>query len=227
MTWKLVGLVLWVAYLCHADTVLSASQFDQIKPWGVTDTATYGQTITTPTTDTELTSFTFYLGPQYSGSGPIEYQSYVYAWDATTRMATGPVLYQSSVSTFTANGSLDPVTFTPDVNLTAGDQYVLFFSTSGLQGGQPDSTIYWGYNQNDPYTGGSYVFLNNGDDPSQWTSTAWDVASAADLAFTADFASPVPEPRLAVLLFGMVFCLVAYRLRKRRSRRAALPASTT
>ena len=49
--------------------------------------------------------------------------------------------------------------------------------------------------------------MNNGDDQSQWTSAAWNVASAADLAFTADFASPVPEPRLAVLLFGMGFCL--------------------
>lgn len=122
MTWKLISLVLWAAYLCHADTVLSASQTDQIKPWGVTDTATYGQTITTQTTDTELTSFTFYLGPQDSGSGPIEYQADVYAWDPITSMATGPALYQSPVSAFTANGSFDAETFTPDVNLTAGDQ---------------------------------------------------------------------------------------------------------
>ena len=216
MTWKLVSLVLWATCLCHADTVLSASQSDQIKPWGVTDTATYGQTITTPTTGTELTSFTFYLGPQYSGSGPINYQAYVYAWDGTTNMATGSALYQSSMSTFTPNVSFNPVTFTPDINLTAGDQYVLFFSTSGLQSGQPDSTIYWGYSPSDPYTGGGFVFLNNGDDQSQWTSTAWSV-TIVDLAFTADFASPVPEPRLAVLLCGMGFCLVAYRLRKRFS----------
>lgn len=215
MIWKLLSLVILAACLCQADTVLSASQYDQIKPWGVTDTATYGQTITTPTTDTELNSFTFYLGPQYMGSGSIEYDAYVYAWDATTSMAAGSALYQSSLSTFTANGSFDPVTFTPDINLTAGDPYVLFFSTSGLQSGRLDSTIYWSYNPKDPYTGGNFVFLNNGDDQSQWTSTAWSVAHSADLAFTADFASPVPEPRLPVLLFGMGFCLVAYRLRKR------------
>jgi hypothetical protein len=217
MTWKLVSLIVLAACLCHADTVLSASQNDLIKPWGVTDSATYGQTITTPTTDTELTSFTFYLGPQYMGSGSIEYEAYVYAWDATTSMATGSAQYQSWLSTFTANGSFDPVTFTPDINLTSGDQYVLFFSTSGLQAGRLDSTIYWGFNTSLPYTGGGFVFLNNGDDQSQWTSTAWSVAHAADLAFTADFASPVPEPRLEVLLFGSGFCLMAYGLRKRFS----------
>ncbi len=37
------------------------------------------------------------------------------------------------------------------------------------------------------YTGGSFVFLDNGADSSQWTTTSWGVLSIGDTAFHADF----------------------------------------
>jgi hypothetical protein len=207
---KWFAFVILGVFLCRADTVISVTQNANIAEWGVTNTATYGQTITTPGTNTELASFTFNLGPQYIGSGPIHYQAYVYAWDSVTDMATGPALYQSPVSTFTPNGSYQAETFAPDVNLLPGAQYALFFSTSGLQTGQPLSTISWGANNSGAYGGGEFVYLNNGNDSSQWTTSRWDNFGASyDLAFTADFTSPTatPEPRSEALVLGLGLAL--------------------
>ena len=47
----------------------------------------------------------------------------------------------------------------------------------------------WGFIDSDVYGGGSFVYLNNGPDPSLWTTTPWTELSFGDLAFQARFAS--------------------------------------
>jgi hypothetical protein len=206
-----------LASLSFADTVVSAGQNSNVFEWGVSNTATYGQTVTTPVADTELASFTFNLGPQWNGSGNINYEAWVYQWSSVNNRATGPALYQSALQTYTPGAGYTPVTFNPGIDLVAGDQYVMFLSTSGLQSGRPQSTIYWGSNSSNDYTGGSFVFLNNGDNASQWTNANWNVgfSGAADLAFTADFKS-TPEPS-SFAAFGVLAALIGWKYRRHRS----------
>ena len=61
------------------DTTTSWNGSDSNAPWGVPDSATYGQTITPTAQQTFLTSFTFELR-QVAG-GDVQYQAFVYQWD--------------------------------------------------------------------------------------------------------------------------------------------------
>ncbi len=176
-------------------TLVSAPQSVGQAAWGVPSSDSYGQTLVAPN-DLYLDSFTFYLGPQYSGSGAIEYQAYVYLWNGTA--ATGSALYTSAVNSYTPGTGYTPVTFFPEIPVTPGFEYVLFFSTGGLQAGRPASTIYWGGDTADAYPQGSFVFQNA---TNANFLTGWVVASGEDLAFSADFENfQEPEPSTLGLL---------------------------
>jgi len=210
---KVVLLGIAAAFLGRADTIISAAQDSTVANWGVTNTSTYGQTVTAPSTSV-LQSFTFYLGPQYSGSGAINYEADVYAWNSLTNEATGPALFTSALSSYTAGAGYTLITFFPGVAVTGGDQYVLFLTTAGLQGGQPNSTISWGSNDPATYLGGNFVYLNSGN-TVEFDTAAWNVGfgGAADLAFSADF-SDVPEPSAIVLLLTVIGILGAGAFRR-------------
>jgi hypothetical protein len=231
LTIGIVALLAMISPNIRAQTVISAPQTGSSfgYPWGVTNTATYGDTVTVPTNgDTELNSFTFYLGPQDSGSGAINYEAYVYGWNSGTDMATGSALYSSGPQSYTAGAGFSPVTFHPSIDLTAGGSYVLFFSTSGLQGGQPISTIEWA-TSNTVITGVTGVYLNNGNDPSLWTTAGWatgygGTAGPGEFATSIDFGSPVVTPELSsLLLYGTG--LLALLAKVARSKRYATSSS--
>jgi PEP-CTERM motif len=195
-----------IACFAHADTIISVPQNASASAWGVGPTATIGETLTVPSGDTELLSVTLPLGPQFTGSGSFQFRAYVFAWNAGSSEAAGSALFQSAVTTYGAGAGFTPVTFNPDVNLVAGAQYVFFLSTSGLQSG-PEDEVFIATNFNDVYADGTIVFLNNGNDSTQWTTTSWSGPQSGsnliELAFTADFghASATPEPS-SVLLFA-------------------------
>ena len=101
--------------------------------------------------------------------------------------ATGPALFESATISTSGSGS-EVVTFdTNGIALTQGQQYVLFASTSQDQSGHS------GLGTSASSTPMSiaaeeFVFLNNGTDASEWTSTAWDTSfSSGDLMFQANF----------------------------------------
>jgi uncharacterized protein with beta-barrel porin domain len=153
-----------------------------IQSWGVTNTATYGQTITPTVGQTRLSSFTFQLA-QTGGTAP-QYQAFVYQWDATNQRITGSALFSSSVFTAPAGAAFTPVTInTGSVVLTPGQQYVLFLSTSNQQP-QANGTYKYGSLANTAYTGGQFVFQNNGANFNQLSTTNWSTI-AIDLAFQA------------------------------------------
>ncbi len=155
-----------------------------ISSFGYPDTATYGQVITTPTnTDVVLRSFSFHMKLPETCT----FRGYVYAWDGTK--ATGTALYRSSTMATLGSGTFEEVDFkTEGITLAAGTQYVLFASVSEETGsgyGNWGSTAETAY----PGSGNSFVYINNGTDTTQWTTTNWSNIGM-DLAFKATFVTP-------------------------------------
>jgi hypothetical protein len=193
-----------------ADTVLNApgGGEDGICCWGTPYTATFGQVITAPS-DNVLNNFTFYV----NGGGNI-FDAHVGSWNGNSidslLFSTGPITTTGTSDAYTAYQIN-----TGGLNLTTGQQYVLFFTTSNhydvqgntewvaFDGWWPGST-----------EGTMFVWANNGSDFSLLYKP-WIVCSSceADLKFEANFTSAsepnfaptqVPEPTsLALLATGL------------------------
>jgi len=153
-----------------------------ICPFGVTDTATYGQVFNPPAGAVELNSFVFKINTQ---SNPILVKAYVATWDRTNFQAIS-ILYASSSFTINTNGYTD-VTYTlsTPISVDPSTPYVAFFSTSGIQSGQPSFTSCWvGGPQ---IVGEEFAFYNNGDDFSLLTTSTWQSFFSGTLLFQAYF----------------------------------------
>nr|WP_315253034.1 PEP-CTERM sorting domain-containing protein [uncultured Duganella sp.] len=209
----LAGLALTGA--AYADTTITNSTpwdgSTSISPWGVPDTATYGQTFTTGGVDTVLNSFSFYLR-----SVNVTYKAYVAEWDGSKASS---IVWASDVESanFGGSGFQQVDTNTGNLQLKADTQYVAFFSTSGLQSGF-GGTSSWGYT-GDTISGGNLVFFNNGDDAGALTTAVWDSTqwynSSNDLAFQATLTAPVPEPETyGMMLVGLG--LLGFLARRRK-----------
>lgn len=206
----------------HADTTIdNPGDRSGFFGWGSVasgSTPTYGQTITAPTGESLLTSFTltFTFGP-----GGQAYRAYVYAWNGST--ITGSALFTSDLLTAPMAPDADvPVTIsTGSVAVTAGSQYALLFSTLGEA--SSSSGYEFRTNSDDSsYTGGTFITNDRGaGNPNttvaSLTAGGWD-SQNRDLAFTATFinaAAAAPEPgSIALLLTAGV--PVAGLVRRRR-----------
>jgi hypothetical protein len=169
------------------------------QPFGNPNTATYGQTFALPAGDGVLTSWTFSL-EETSSAYPIQFG--VGLWDtANSRMAAAPFYLSSPIDTVVGDAAY---TFLPNLTLTPGQEYVAFLTITNTPGVGTSQMPLAG---NNLYTGGSFFFLNNGTDPSLWTTQGWQTFTDSDAAFTAQFdpATPVdgaiPEPG-TLTLFG-------------------------
>jgi len=201
----------------HADTTINNPGNSTVQPWGITNTATYGQTVLVPAGENFLTSFTFTFDSGPDSQTP--FRAHVFSWNGVNA-ATGSSRFTSGILNAPATFPSAVTVNTGFVPVTPGETIVLFFSTSGLQAGQPDAGYIWSSSPTNNYADGDFVFINNGDDTSQWTGGTWDVGfgSAPDLRFTATFVSgrggvAAPEPA-SLLLLGFVAPFVA-RLRRR------------
>jgi hypothetical protein len=176
-----------------------------VGTWGEPPaTATVGQTFTVGS-DTRLDSFTFYVGHNASFD-QLTFAAYVMQWNPASNEAVGPVLYQSGTLNSTdAGNSLLPVTVaTGGVELTEGEQYIAFFSTSAVNAG---NGIGWIGYAGSAYAGGEFAYSASGTNFSALSSQPWVTNypdSGGDLAFQMDF-NTVPEPSaLAVFsVFGI------------------------
>lgn len=209
---------LTVAFTAQAATTIETfsawNGSSGVSSWGNPDTATYGQTFTTGATDTVLKSFTFAMTDLDQ-----DFKAYVGAWDgskASSILWTSPVLNFS----YGYNGFEKIAVTTPSLQLSANTKYVAFFSTSGLQTASTGVNR-WGYLTSNAYSGGEFVFFNNGNDVTKVTSTNWDGpqwwgGNGSDLAFQVELTTPVPEPETyAMLLAGLgLMGAVARRRRK-------------
>jgi hypothetical protein len=158
------------------------------SPFGVPNTATYGQTISVAPGTAVLSSFGFEIG---NCTANVSFRGEVYAWDGTK--ATGPSLFESPVTNVTSSGPFQLVTFNAGGLTLPPGVYVLFASTSRDQTEAPAAGCQWGVTPNNTaYPGGNLVLLNNGPTPSQWTTAAW-TSVALDFAFQVNM-GPAPGP---------------------------------
>lgn len=205
------------------DTLPNWNGSSFVGLFGETDTATFGQSITTDALGGLLKSFSFYLGPLQ-----LDLRAYVAEWDGIK--AVGTPLYTSQTFSIgeSFTGFKEVKVDTGGVALKADTQYVLFFSTSGLQKGVYN-TNNWAALTTNAYSGGEFVLHNSGDDlPSLFTDPGWDcgdgcgfTGNGADLVFKAQFdplpAIPaVPEAStVAMLAMGLgIVSLVSRRQRR-------------
>ena len=200
----------------HADTVIdttpswNGSSF--IGTFGQPNTATYGQTFTVGS-DNVLNDFSFFL--RQLTASPLKFDGYLMAWDGAK--ATGNILYQSGLQSTSQQNVFQQFTFnTGGVSLTSGQKYVAFVNVSN----HPDSGRgQMGFTSGDPLPGGSFVFLNNGSNFSQVTTTNWSTAlSPLDAAFKATFttAKAVPESSsvLGLLAVGALGASQVFKRKK-------------
>ena len=188
-----IGMQLGTPLPVSAEASVTAPSIDTTPSWngalyvasfGLPNTATYGQTITMTETAT-LTRFSFYMKVIPTAV----FRGLVYAWDGTK--ATGDALFESAAMSTTQGNNFEEVVFNIPcgIVLNAGQQYVLFASVS-KDPSQPETAGSWGATvDNTPYSGGQFVFINNGTDPSQWTSMTWSTIGV-DLAFRATIVRP-------------------------------------
>jgi hypothetical protein len=163
---------------------------------GQSQSQTYGQSFTVPSTGNILDSWTFNL--KTGGASPVNFQFDLMAWNGS--MATGSVLYQSSEQTVpTTDTSYTAFTVNPDLALTKGSQYVMFINESGLNTGSVgfvslggSGTFFGGGSGTSPL-GGAFYFLDNGDTFSDVTSQSWQNfwGTSGFTAYSATFSNPV------------------------------------
>ena len=190
----------------------NGSQF--ISSFGVTDTATYGQTLTLASSGL-LNNFSFEIG---NCGAQVTFRGEVYAWDGTK--ATGPALWEGAPQTLPNSSAFALVTMSPGVTLTPG-QYVIFVSTSKDQSGAPSSACRFGAVTNTAYSGGLFVFMNNTANPALWTTNTWSTISEDLAMYVTINGYPPPGTPLPSSFPLVVIGLIALGV----AGRALMPAS--
>jgi hypothetical protein len=188
-----------------------------VNSFGEPDTATYGQTITVGATETFLTDFSFRVATDVGNIS--RFEAIVMEWDSVAKVAVGPILFNSGLLTNSTIGDTpyyNVVGVTTNVQLVANKEYVLFFTTSNVFDTSNDFATFGSVSPilplPDAYTGGSFVFNNNGNNFGSLSdpTNPWNVGypNADDLAFTANLIDPpvnaTPAPA-GVVLFGLGF----------------------
>ena len=181
-----------------AQTINTTTAWDgssSISAWNSDVTETIGQTIGPTSSQTRLSSFTFELS-QIGGTTPMQYQAFVYQWNSGNKTLTGPALFTSGVLTAPTGIAYTPVTInTGSLALTAGLQYMLFFTTTSVS--QVSNAQYQlGKTSGNSYIAGGALYSGSGSF-SSLSSLEWE-DPGLNLAFIATFGSSsiAPPPPL-------------------------------
>jgi hypothetical protein len=176
-------------------------------PFGSPDTQTYGEVFTAPISGT-LTSFTLSLnggvGSLYGGVG---------TWSSISNGS--PInLYQSAN---VSSSGAQSFTFSPDISVVSGQEYVAYLSVFGDAGANNQTTMPIGSSA----SGLDYFVWNNTTDERNnptWNGGYAKSGSAADVVVSASFTpAAVPEPSTWAMMLGGLGLLAFWRTRTRRA----------
>ncbi len=192
--------VLLLAVSGFADTIINnfTGYNDTWAPFGDPNTATqtYGEIFTAPDGINNVSSFSFYMGHQYSVfGGNIVTGAYIATW---TGAHAGQLLFSSPEINYDNLGNEKITVNTNNVIVTPGQQYIAFLSTSQYHG-QSMGEAYASSGSADPNLNG-FAYFNNGNEFEGLFTTNWDAFGlqpdwAVDLEF-----NNVPEPPSLLLL---------------------------
>lgn len=180
-----------------------------IQPLGEPDTTTYGEVFTTPDAiNTVLDSFSLFLQSITSST------SHLYAGVATwVNGGAGTSLFTSAAFSGHFSDWTEVVIGTGGIALTPGQQYVAYFSASGLFDGT-NAQVEMGLSDDTNTLGTSWDNANGGSPlHSNWAGC--QACTQFQLAGTMEFSSPgnqVPEPgSMALLGLGLLGAAAARR----------------
>ncbi|GLC25660.1 PEP-CTERM sorting domain-containing protein [Roseisolibacter agri] len=225
-----------VAATAAFTTALSAQQIDTGAPLGGVNANGFGQLNPSQATlvgqtfvapqYTQLDRFSFFLGDSRSFA-LTSYNAFVAAYDGTTDMISGPILWQSAARLGTASQSPVETVFEIDggLSILPGQRYIAFLGIPSLAGS---------FNQ---LGGVAYRTTSTmGDGLSSRFSTAypgtvdsyaamrWSMPASSNFAFRATFSngaapvSTVPEPATVALLAGGLLGTAVVARRRRALR---------
>lgn len=220
----IAALILALASVCAQASVVLTNPFNNtaVGPLGESDTTTYGQVFTTPdAVNTVLDSFSLIVR---SSTAAI---SNLYAGVATwVNGGAGTAVFTSAPFSGNFADWTEVIVGTGGVDLTPGQEYVAFFSASGLFDGTPDG-LDVGLSDDSETLG--FVFDNSaGASPLHANWDGRDAFRSFQLAGSMEFSPPlqeVPEPAsLALLGAGLLAAAAARRRRSTADARATEPA---
>jgi hypothetical protein len=177
------------------------------SPFGSPNTLTYGEVFTAPISGT-LTSFTLSLnggvGSLYGGVG---------TWNSIT--SGSPInLYQSAN---VSSSGAQSFTFSPDISVVSGQEYVAYLSVYGDAGANSSTTMPEGTSASGLV---GFTFINSSDErnnPHWDTPAGW--GGGVNASFSASFSpAAAPEPSTWALLLGGLGLLAFWRNRTHRAR---------
>lgn len=194
----LLSAVMLLATMGFADSIINnfTGYNDGWYPFGDPGNATqtYGEVFTAPDASTNLSSFSFYTGSQFT-AGNIVTGAYIATWTGTH---AGSLLYSSDEVDYDNLGNEQLTFSTSGLAVTPGQQYVMFLSTSNYHGQSSGLAFMSNGDTNDALNG--FAYFNNAGNFDVLFSSDWDhFGLQPDLAVNLEFDS-TPEPASLVLL---------------------------